>query len=295
MSNVGFHLVNVFLMTVLAGAPAFDCPPDSAYFPDLDTTSASFGNTVATGLCACLDFGSTLAGTDSTVTLTILLTDNEPLRAFQFEIADNTGDALKARSAKAGNKIEGWTVPIVETYHGTSLILGFSLSGEKTQPGVGDTLVQITFSIVKPLAEMLSFYFDSFGGVRLSDVDAQNVACSFPDSANPVSYPAGWPVALEGGSGAPDSFRLRDSFPNPFNTMTTIQFDLPSEVSVAISIYNILGQRVVTLVNRTLSAGSHTVKWRGQNRLGVDVASGLYVYTLTTDDFFDQKKMVLLR
>ncbi|MFQ6674583.1 MAG: hypothetical protein ACE5GH_07355, partial [Fidelibacterota bacterium] len=108
-------------------ALAFDCPADTAYDLERDTTSASYGDTVATGLCACLDFGAGLTGTDSTVTLSVQLLDNEPLRAFQFEIFDNTDNGLAVSSVQAGERIRGWSVRAVETSRGSTLLLGFSL------------------------------------------------------------------------------------------------------------------------------------------------------------------------
>ncbi len=93
----------------------------------------------------------------------------------------------------------------------------------------------------------------------------------------------------------PDKFALAQNYPNPFNPTTTIQFELPVKSSVVLSIYNILGQNITTLIDRVLSAGSHTVVWDGANSDGDRVASGVYFYRLTTETNSDVRKMVLTK
>ena len=86
-------------------------------------------------------------------------------------------------------------------------------------------------------------------------------------------------------------YTLYQNYPNPFNPTTTIKFDLPQAVRVSLIIYNILGQRVVTLVNNeTMSAGVHSVPFNGMN-----LASGTYIYRLQTDKYVQIKKMILLK
>lgn len=296
LTHQAIAIVAFFIVPgLLSFLSAFDCPADSARYPVLDTTSASYTDTLGTGLCACLDFGPSVVGTDSTVTLTVLLLENEPLRAFQFEVVDNTNNSLALRSVEAGSKIEGWTVPAAETSEGNAMVLGFSLAGEETEPGAEGTLVEITFDIVGTLGNSISFYLGGSGGVSLSNVDALNVACGYPDNEHPVSFPTDWLASTTPEEGIPAEYSLKQSFPNPFNPVTTIEFGLPSQELVRLSVYNILGQEVVTLVNEILPAGHHRMVWNGKNKLGRDVASGVYVYTLRTESFFDRKKMVLLR
>ncbi len=91
------------------------------------------------------------------------------------------------------------------------------------------------------------------------------------------------------------SFTLKQNYPNPFNPVTEISFTLPVASHTRLDIYNIMGQKVVTLVDRRLSAGDHTVKWNGLDEKGEPVASGIYLYHLQADDFTASKKMVLLK
>jgi len=88
---------------------------------------------------------------------------------------------------------------------------------------------------------------------------------------------------------------LHQNYPNPFNTSTVIKFDLDQPASVKLDIYNILGQKVATLLNTSLPAGFHQVEWDGKNDNGQNVVSGMYFYRLITGDLARTKKMAFLK
>ena len=90
-------------------------------------------------------------------------------------------------------------------------------------------------------------------------------------------------------------FNLEPNYPNPFNPSTTIRFSLPQNEKVVLSIYDLLGKKVVDLVNGNMTAGWHTVEWNGKNQAGNLVASGVYIYRLQTGNATLQKKMLLVR
>ena len=99
------------------------------------------------------------------------------------------------------------------------------------------------------------------------------------------------PTSLDDNYGAaPSSFRLGQNIPNPFNPMTTIEFELPTATRAKIDIYNVLGQVVDVLQLNTQSAGRHSITWDGSNR-----PSGIYFYKITAGDFVEIKKMTLLK
>jgi len=101
---------------------------------------------------------------------------------------------------------------------------------------------------------------------------------------------------IEDGRGnLPDEYSLSANYPNPFNPSTTIEFSLPSASRVELAVYNIRGQKVRTLVSKNLTAGNHTVTWNSCNDAGEKVASGVYLYRLTADNFTSVKKMMLLK
>jgi len=91
-------------------------------------------------------------------------------------------------------------------------------------------------------------------------------------------------------SKSPLSFELNQNFPNPFNPSTSIQFNLPRTGFTTLTVYNLLGQEVVTLVNETKPAGSYTVQWNAQN-----MTTGMYFYELTSGTLTQVKKMMLVK
>ena len=93
----------------------------------------------------------------------------------------------------------------------------------------------------------------------------------------------------------PSAFYLSQNYPNPFNPSTTIEYTLPRRSRVNLSIYNILGQHVTTLVDEEKSAGQYSVEWHGRAGDGRWAASGIYLYRLMVDDYSESKKMILLK
>ncbi|MFH1687226.1 MAG: FlgD immunoglobulin-like domain containing protein [bacterium] len=93
----------------------------------------------------------------------------------------------------------------------------------------------------------------------------------------------------------PSGFYLDQNYPNPFNAETTIEFDLPRAGDVTLTITNILGQHVRTLITSHLSMGHYSVPWNGQDDAGLEVASGVYLYRLTSGTLAESRKMLLLK
>jgi len=93
----------------------------------------------------------------------------------------------------------------------------------------------------------------------------------------------------------PKDFSLSQNLPNPFNPQTEISYDLPNACHVTLSIYNLLGQRIKTLVDEYQTTGHKTIRWDGKDDQGIQVASGIYFYQLQAGDFTDAKKMILMK
>ena len=93
----------------------------------------------------------------------------------------------------------------------------------------------------------------------------------------------------------PSGFILEQNYPNPFNPITEIGFSLPKMSKVNLTVYNVLGQEVISLIESSLPSGNHRVIWDGRNELGAAVGSGIYFYRLTADDFEAKRKMTLLK
>jgi photosystem II stability/assembly factor-like uncharacterized protein len=88
----------------------------------------------------------------------------------------------------------------------------------------------------------------------------------------------------------PEQFYLRQNYPNPFNPSTKINFSLPKSTNVKLAVYDMNGKEVEVLVNQNLQAGVYEADWHAAN-----LASGIYFYTLKTNDFTDTKKMILVK
>ncbi|UCE05148.1 MAG: T9SS type A sorting domain-containing protein [bacterium] len=93
----------------------------------------------------------------------------------------------------------------------------------------------------------------------------------------------------------PGKFALYQNHPNPFNPETTISFELPKSAHVALDIYNMLGQKIVNLIDERRLAGFQKIIWNGRDEAGNVVGSGVYFYHIKTDGFEATKKLVLLR
>jgi len=101
-------------------------------------------------------------------------------------------------------------------------------------------------------------------------------------------------ASLEPGT-LPKEYALFQNYPNPFNPSTVIKFTLPANAHVELTIYNLLGKKVRTLVTSDLAAGDHSVTWDGLDEIGDGVASGMYLYRLQTGSFVASRKMILMR
>ena len=93
----------------------------------------------------------------------------------------------------------------------------------------------------------------------------------------------------------PVDYALNQNYPNPFNPTTMITYGLPKDGMVQVSIYDVMGREVRSLVSGFKDAGYHSVTWDARNMSGESVAAGMYIYTIQAGEFRSNKKMVLLK
>jgi flagellar hook assembly protein FlgD len=88
---------------------------------------------------------------------------------------------------------------------------------------------------------------------------------------------------------------LKDNYPNPFNPTTTLHYDLPEDALVNITIYDMQGRHIKTLINQTQDAGYRSVIWDATNDHGKPESAGIYLYQIQAGEYMQTKKMVLLK
>ncbi len=138
-------------------------------------------------------------------------------------------------------------------------------------PGLPDRLVW-GFEYSSGYQAPLSIYVDALTGDIVTDVKEDQ-----PDA------------------GIPSKFVLRQNYPNPFNPETTIEYELPAPAAVELTVFNMMGQRVATLVHGYQAAGTYRAVWNGQCEDGRPAISGVYLYRLKAGGFEEKRKMLLLQ
>src|SRR3990172_601415 len=114
-----------------------------------------------------------------------------------------------------------------------------------------------------------------------------------PDGLNLAPCTA--PINGNASSGVPAEIELRGNYPNPFNASTSIRFSLLQDGFIRLEVYNMLGQKVRTLVDEAKTAGEQTVVWDGKDGAGNAVASGVYFYKITAENDFQVGRMIFLK
>ncbi|HDY90126.1 MAG TPA: T9SS type A sorting domain-containing protein [bacterium] len=103
------------------------------------------------------------------------------------------------------------------------------------------------------------------------------------------------PIFVETSEILPSEIDIKGNFPNPFNPSTAIRFALPHEGTVQLSIYNIMGQRVRTLIDASMIAGIHRVQWDGKDDQSLEMSTGIYFLRLMMGDMMATHRMVLIK
>lgn len=102
-------------------------------------------------------------------------------------------------------------------------------------------------------------------------------------------------VSVQPHVGIPKDFSLQNNYPNPFNPTTSLRYDLPENSMVNVTIYDMLGRQIKTLVNQDQIAGYKSVVWDATNDYGKPVSAGIYLYQIRVGNYIQTKKMVFLK
>lgn len=317
--NITSQLIIILSLTV--NAYGLDCPSDSAYHTDLRTLlpngfpNPTYGQEIATGLCGCIGFVSELSGIeeDSSLTLTLMLIDNESIRGTQLDIYHDAGSALsydQGGEVIKGDKLVALDDPTTPNVNETMTVLAnemenfvrvmaYSTSRAHTSgDGTEGAIFHVTFKATGGLASLPATISFGLGALALPgtsmDPEILNVACSYPDTSEMVSFST-TNLGVIAQDGIPVQYKLSQNYPNPFNPTTRISFDLVEPGQTTLIVYNLLGQRINMLINRSMDAGHHSLEWNGLDLSGQPVSSGVYFYELRSEKYIARKKMLLLR
>ena len=131
--------------------------------------------------------------------------------------------------------------------------------------------------------------------VTLTDqADAQRTFSAYTDDQGEYSIEITTGIS-DSYSHNPGNFMLHQNYPNPFNPSTTIKYGLPRPAFVSLSIYDVNGRRIITLVDEKQEKGWHQVQWHAVNSSGQRVSSGVYLVKLKAGQFVDTKKIMLMK
>jgi hypothetical protein len=201
-------------------------------------------------------------GSDRKVTL-IWITEAE---------MDNLGFILERSYQKLG------TYEQIATYQSLPSLVGAGNSSQKKR---------YTFTDLSVFNGIEYWY-------RLIDVSVHG-AKTFHSPVSAIPHTDEQPIEVIPEQQTIATFHLKQNYPNPFNPETAIGYRLSAVSDVELSIYNLLGQKVVTLVNGIKQAGRYMAEWDGTDYRGDHVAGGIYIYRLQSGQYSESKKMILLR
>jgi type IX secretion system substrate protein len=126
-----------------------------------------------------------------------------------------------------------------------------------------------------------AIYIDLANGIQSGTLYFDRIRCTYPNWTS---------IEKEPNSSIPSEFKLLQNYPNPFNPLTAINYELSDFSNVNLSIFNINGKKITTLVNSSQESGSYTVHFDASMLSG-----GVYFYRLQTENWTDTKKMLLLK
>ncbi len=242
-------------------------------------------------------------GEDNTITVPLEIANDAGLMAVDIPLQFSEGVTLKEVSFE-NTRVEDWDLKLANIDNEKNVvIIGLvnQLSATKKatlEAGYG-TIANLVFEVdnssvsevtispfvmEKPHHELMFIY---------------NTRSNPDQIAHDKTMPEfeGVTIAFAGlaGQNLPTVFALEQNYPNPFNPTTDIAFSLPSPSSVELTVYNVIGQQVTTLVSEDMPAGNHTVTWDGRNSRGGAVSSGVYFYRIQAENFVETKKMMMLK
>lgn len=249
------------------------------------------------GFLGTLDFETKVEAPQSVLFSSVVFTDNnaqkDPCLAPRYDPEALLGGGslpVELQSFKAQNRegkiIISWNTESETNTWGYNVLRSREKNEKYEQinssfiPAAGNSTTQKSYSFVDDRVENGVTYF-----YKLQQIDIDGKIRLF----GPIS------IKAENLNSLPNEFVLYQNFPNPFNSETTIKFELPSDELVTIEIFNIAGAKIKTLVRKPFVKGVYTIDWDGTNDSGEIVTSGSYIYKFNAGQIFKIRNMVLLK
>jgi len=234
-----------------------------------------------------LDADITMSGY-ATETVTISLDNILPISVFEMLLIDMPDGLLVTAVNPAGRFADVGGLLLDnsgEDEYGNCFIFGYTV-GSAIPAGSGP---------VVELSVQRKNYFGGHLGLFFGDVTARD------ENTDEVTVGAtGYGVfSIALGTiddiALPNRYTLYQNYPNPFNPVTVIQYDLPEKSKVKLTIYDLAGRQVRSLVNESQAPGLKTIVWDARDGMGNKMGAGVYIYQLKTDNYIDSKKMILVK
>lgn len=225
-----------------------------------------------------------------TVAIPIFVSEvpDDTVRSFQMTLTFKSSVLTADSAYTEGTMAEGWGAP---TYNvNIPGQIGIAMAGVYPLIGSGGNgiLIYVVFIVNGSDGDSTIVHFDNMM-FNEGEPEAET-----KDGLFKVGHGTG--VKDENESpGRPTEMTLFQNYPNPFNPETEIEYVLPKDAEVRLIVYNLLGQKIKTLIEGFESAGLKTVSWDGTNDWGIPVGSGVYFYRITAGESTQLKKMLLLR
>lgn len=224
------------------------------------------------------------ASNDADGAIALRINNDQPLggMALALKFAEVGSDVTLTRVDFSGTRIDYIQLKdaIIDNEKKTVLIYAIPLQENHIEVGNG-IVAKLIFSD-KSKVKLEPTTVAKQEGISLVSTDAKE-----------ISYDTDFSMVT--GRILPTSYSVAQNYPNPFNASTVIRYSLPEQARVKIEIYNILGQKVKTLVDEVQTAGYKTVEWNGTNAQNRTVASGVYFYKINTGKYSEVKQMTMLK
>ncbi len=218
-------------------------------------------------------------GAGSSSAVEMFVAAESDVYGLQFEISYNTDELTLVNAESA---LEGYTFNYKEKENGVIRGLLFSMQGSELLAG-------------DQTASVVHFEFDSVPGFDGTSIIEFNEVILAGEHGQEIAVNASTQEVTFSGSLIPQTTSLSDNYPNPFNPSTTLPYSIKEAGFVSISVYDLTGAEVVTLVSGYREPGQYKAVWNGMNRDGGPVASGRYIAKMVAPGYKESITMTLLK